>query len=70
LGRPRDAVAGAIADPVFTAVTDGLGGWSEKPFIVVVLIAFLACAISIQTYIGRAVFAFARDRQLPFSATL
>ncbi|WP_037835564.1 APC family permease [Streptomyces sp. NRRL F-5650] len=70
LGRPRDAVAGAIADPVFTAVTDGLGAWSEKPFIVVVLIAFLACAISIQTYIGRAVFAFARDRQLPFSTTL
>ncbi|MCW5251212.1 MULTISPECIES: APC family permease [unclassified Streptomyces] len=70
LDKPRDAVAGALADPVFSAVTDGLGGWSEKPFILVVLIAFFACAISIQTYIGRAVFAFARDRQLPFSATL
>ncbi|GAA2429142.1 APC family permease [Streptomyces macrosporus] len=70
LRRPEDAVSGATVDPVFAAVTDGLGGWSEKPFIVVVLIAFLACAISIQTYIGRAVYAFARDRQLPFSATL
>ncbi|MFJ2259280.1 APC family permease [Streptomyces sp. NPDC087844] len=70
LRRPEDAVSGAIVDPVFEAVTQGLGGWSEKPFIVVVLIAFFACAISIQTYIGRAVYAFARDRQLPFSQTL
>jgi len=70
LSRPEDAVSGAIADPVFAAVTDGIGTWAEKPFIVVVLIAFFACAISIQTYIGRAVFAFARDRQLPFSPVL
>ncbi|EFL43253.1 APC family permease [Streptomyces fungicidicus] len=70
LSRPEDAVSGALADPVFTAVTQGLGGWSEKPFVLVVLIAFFACAISIQTYIGRAVYAFARDRQLPFSTTL
>lgn len=70
LRRPEEAVSGATADPVFTAVTRELGGWSEKPFILVVLIAFFACAISIQTYIGRAVYAFARDRQLPFSPTL
>ncbi|MFE6307472.1 APC family permease [Nocardiopsis sp. NPDC057823] len=70
LPNPEEAVAGRLADPVFTAVTAGLGGWSEKPFIAVVLLAFIACAISIQTYIGRAVYAFARDRQLPFSTTL
>ncbi|RFC78044.1 APC family permease [Streptomyces sp. AcE210] len=70
LPRPEDAVTGTTVDPVFAAVTAGLGAWSEKPFIVVVLIAFFACAISIQTYIGRAVYAFARDRQLPFSARL
>lgn len=70
LERPGDAVSGTLTDPVFEAVTAGLGGWSEKPFTVVVLIAFFACAISIQTYIGRAVYAFARDRQLPFSSAL
>ncbi|WP_329614921.1 APC family permease [Streptomyces brevispora] len=70
LPHPGDAVSGALTDPVFAAVTLGLGAWSEKPFIIVVLIAFFACAISIQTYIGRAVYAFARDRQLPFSKTL
>ncbi|MGW5330923.1 APC family permease [Streptomyces sp. NPDC004014] len=70
LRRPADTVSGKTADPVFEAVTRSLGGWSEKPFIVVVLVAFFACAISIQTYIGRAVYAFARDRQLPCSAQL
>ncbi|MFJ9381505.1 APC family permease [Streptomyces sp. NPDC101455] len=70
LEQPERAVSGEIADPVFTAVTSGLGGWAEKPFILVVLVAFFACAVSIQTYIGRAVYAFARDRQLPFSAAL
>ncbi|MES9588706.1 APC family permease [Streptomyces sp. NPDC094045] len=70
LPHPEEAVSGKIVDPVFAAVTEGLGAWSEKPFIVVVLIAFFACAISIQTYIGRAVYAFARDRQLPFSRRL
>ncbi|MCM2388202.1 APC family permease [Streptomyces albipurpureus] len=70
LRKPEDAVSGALADPVFTAVTQGLGGWSEKPFILLILIAFFACAISIQTYIGRAVYSFARDRQLPFSSKL
>lgn len=70
LRNPEDAVSGALADPVFTAVTQGLGGWSEKPFILLILIAFFACAISIQTYIGRAVYSFARDRQLPFSSKL
>ncbi|WP_055694181.1 APC family permease [Streptomyces prasinopilosus] len=70
LRRPGDAVTGETADPVFAAVTQGLGDWSAKPFVLLVLIAFVACAISIQTYIGRAVFAFARDRQLPFSRTL
>jgi amino acid transporter len=70
LRRPEDAVSGTVVDPVFEAVTQGLGGWSAKPFIVIVLIAFFACAVSIQTYIGRAVYAFARDRQLPFSPVL
>ncbi|MER5772333.1 APC family permease [Streptomyces sp. NPDC001985] len=70
LRNPEDAVSGELADPVFTAVTQGLGGWSEKPFVLLILIAFFACAISIQTYIGRAVYSFARDRQLPFSSKL
>lgn len=70
LQDPARAVNGEVADPVLASVTEAFGGWSEKPFIVVVLIAFFACAISIQTYIGRMVFSFARDRQIPFSKPL
>ncbi|MFC4224336.1 APC family permease [Lysinibacter cavernae] len=70
LQDPIRAVNGEIGDPVLTSVTEAFGAWSEKPFIAVVLIAFFACAISIQTYIGRMVFSFARDKQIPFSKPL
>lgn len=64
------AVAGEVLDPVLDSVVTSFGAWSEKPFIVIVLIAFFACAVSIQTYVGRAVFGMARDRQLPGSRAL
>lgn len=70
LPHPARATTGEVADPVFAAVTDAFGAWSAKPFIIIVLIAFFACAISIQTYVGRAVFSYARDNQLPFSLAL
>ncbi|NYJ68232.1 amino acid transporter [Pseudoclavibacter chungangensis] len=70
LENPERAVNGEVVDPVLASVVESFGSWIEKPFVVVVLIAFLACAVSIQTYIGRMVFSFARDRQLPFSRQL
>jgi len=36
----------------------------------VVLVAFIACVVSVQTYIGRAVFGMARDSILPASTLL
>ena len=70
LRDPARAVTGEIGDPVLASVTEAFGAWIEKPFIVVVLIAFFACAVSIQTYIGRMVYSFARDKQIPFSKPL
>lgn len=70
LKDPVRAVTGVVFDPVVTAVVEAFGPWSEKPFIVLVLIAFLACAVSIQTYVGRGIFAVAREGQLPFSRAL
>lgn len=70
LRDPARAVTGEVGDPVLASVTEAFGAWTEKPFIVVVLIAFFACAVSIQTYIGRMVYSFARDRQIPFSTPL
>lgn len=70
LKDPVRAVDGSIFDPVVVSVTEAFGMWSEKPFILIVLIAFIACAVSIQTYVGRAIFAVAREGQLPFSRAL
>ncbi len=63
-------VSGQIVDPVTPAVVDAFGSWSERPFVGIVLVAFIACIVSVQTYIGRAVFGMARDSMLPASALL
>lgn len=58
-------VSGQVVDPVTPAVMDAFGAWAERPFVAVVLIAFVACVVSVQTYIGRAIFGMARDAILP-----
>lgn len=63
-------VAGQVIDPVTPAVVDAFGAWAERPFVAVVLVAFIACVVSVQTYIGRAVFGMARDSMLPASRLL
>ena len=63
-------VAGRDADPVQTAVVASFGAWSEKPFTVVVLAAFLACGIAAQSLTARAIYSIARDDVLPGSRYL
>ena len=63
-------VSGQVIDPVTPAVVDAFGAWAERPFVGVVLVAFIACVVSVQTYIGRAVFGMARDAILPASGLL
>ncbi len=63
-------ISGQVVDPVTPAVVDAFGAWAERPFVAVVLIAFVACVVSVQTYIGRAIFGMARDAILPGSALL
>lgn len=63
-------VSGQVIDPVTPAVVEAFGAWAERPFVGVVLVAFIACVVSVQTYIGRAVFGMARDSILPASALL
>jgi len=67
---PAAVVSGQIIDPVTPAVTDAFGAWAERPFVAIVLIAFVACVVSVQTYIGRAIFGMARDGILPASGLL
>lgn len=67
---PAAVVSGQIIDPVTPAVVDAFGSWAERPFVAIVLVAFVACVVSVQTYIGRAIFGMARDSILPGSTLL
>lgn len=67
---PAALVSGQVIDPVTPAVSDAFGRWAERPFVAIVLIAFVACVVSVQTYIGRAIFGMARDGILPGSGLL
>jgi amino acid transporter len=64
------AVAGGDTDPVSTAVVAALGDWADRPFAVVVLIAFAACGVAAQGGTARAIYSVARDGTLPASAFL
>ena len=60
-------ISGQDADPVSGAVVAGLGEWAATPFLVVVVIAFIACGIAVQGSAVRVVYSFARDGMLPLS---
>ncbi|WP_242907764.1 APC family permease [Actinomadura terrae] len=67
---PAKVVAGEDADPVTTAVLTAFGGWSSKPFICVVIVAFVACGLAAQGTSARSVYSVARDGVLPASRLL
>ncbi|RSS54746.1 amino acid permease [Streptomyces sp. WAC07061] len=64
---PRAVVAGEDLDPVTSAVVTAFGSWSDKPFVAVVLVGFLACAMASQGGAARGVYSLARDGVFPFS---
>jgi amino acid transporter len=67
---PASVVAGEDPDPVATAVANGFGSWSEKPFAALVLVAFLACGMAAQALTARTVYSLSRDGVLPGSRSL
>ncbi|MEU0933934.1 APC family permease [Embleya sp. NPDC005971] len=67
---PARVVAGEDLDPVTTAVVNSFGSWSAKPFVVVVIIAFIACALASQAAAARSVYSVSRDGVLPGSRAL
>ncbi|MEV0083271.1 APC family permease [Saccharopolyspora sp. NPDC050642] len=67
---PASVVAGADLDPVTTAVVASFGDWTAKPFVLVLLIAFLACGMAAQGATARALYSVARDGVLPMSKFL
>jgi amino acid transporter len=63
-------VAGENADPIPSILESSLGTAGSKVFLVVIVIAFLSCVLSLQAAGSRLLYAFARDRMLPASGWL
>ncbi|NWD25701.1 amino acid permease [Pseudomonas yamanorum] len=65
-----DIVSGKVADPIPLILNESLGSWGAKGFLVIALIAFISCVLSLQAALSRLIFSFARDEMLPASGFL
>ncbi|MEU5884337.1 amino acid permease [Spirillospora sp. NPDC047279] len=63
-------ISGADADPVGGVLTTAFGSFGAKVVLVVVLVSFLSCAMSLQAAASRLIYSYARDRMLPGSGLL
>lgn len=52
-------------DPVTPLIASSIGDWFEKPFLTIVMIAFLACGASVVKYTSHIVYAMAREGNMP-----
>jgi len=55
----------ATSDPITPVITESFGEWAEKPFLAVVMTAFLACGASVVQYTSRIVYSMAREGNMP-----
>jgi amino acid transporter len=55
----------ATSDPITPVITDSFGAWAEKPFLAIVMVAFLACGASVVKYASRIVYSMAREGNMP-----
>jgi amino acid transporter len=66
-----DAIlSGEIADPVGAVFSDVFGEFGSKVVLVIVLISFVSCVLSLQAAASRLIFSYARDRMVFASDTL
>ena len=63
-------VSGEEADPIPAILVSTLGTAGSKVFLVVTVMAFVSCVLSLQAAGSRLLYAFARDRMLPASPWL
>jgi amino acid transporter len=62
--------AGENADPIGTILADVLGETGARLFLVVAVVAFISCCLSLQAAASRLLHSFARDKMLPASGWL
>lgn len=63
-------ISGQDTDPVWTVLTDNFGQTGARAILLVVLVSFLSCVLSLQAAASRLIFSFARDDMLPKSEVL
>lgn len=64
------AASGENADPIGSILKDVLGETGARLFLVVAVVAFISCVLSLQAAASRLLHSFARDNMLPGSAWL
>ena len=57
----------ATSDPITPVIASSFGAWAEKPFLAIVMIAFLACGASVVQYTSRIVYSMAREGNMPIA---
>lgn len=57
--------ASVTSDPITPVITSSFGEWAEKPFLGIVMVAFLACGASVVKYTSRIVYSMAREGNMP-----
>jgi len=55
----------ASSDPITPVIASSFGVWAEKPFLAIVMVAFLACGASVVQYTSRIVYSMAREGNMP-----
>lgn len=55
----------ASSDPITPVIASSFGAWAEKPFLAIVMTAFLACGASVVQYTSRIVYSMAREGNMP-----
>ncbi|HHX48379.1 MAG TPA: amino acid permease [Brevibacterium sp.] len=61
----EEIVAGEVADPIPAILVGSLGDVGAKIFLVVAVLAFISCVLSLQAAASRLIFSFARDGMMP-----
>lgn len=61
----EDIVAGKVEDPIPAILEATLGATGAKVFLVVAVLAFISCVLSLQAAASRLLYSFARDGMLP-----
>jgi amino acid transporter len=66
----QEIVDGEVADPIPSILEDTLGVAGSKVFLIIAVMAFVSCVLSLQAAGSRLLYSSARDRMLPMSSWL